>query len=119
MTSTGASAILGRSQATNPNDPPQSGTNPTTFGDSETAIWTYTMTTAAVTPQWIDPDGSRPSTATLYDPTSNAFFLTSSPSTITSQHPSAHIVVCVILHSFYWYAESAPRQTFQVERLNV
>ena len=110
MTSTGGSAILGRSQATNPDDPPRSGTNPTTSGDSETAIWTYTMTTAAVTPQWINPDGSAatPSTVILHDPTSNAFFLTSSPSTVTSQHPSARIVVCVILHSFYRYAENVP-----------
>src|SRR6266508_2409497 len=104
MCSTNGSAILGRSQATNPHDPPRSGTNPTTSGDSETAIWTYTMTTAAATPQWINPDGSAatPPTVILYDSTSNALFLTSSPSFVTSQHPSARIVVCVILHPCYW-----------------
>ncbi|KII88752.1 hypothetical protein PLICRDRAFT_30158 [Plicaturopsis crispa FD-325 SS-3] len=54
---------------------PVNQTDPSTSGESESAIWAIDPKTKALTPQYINPDGSAPATFVAYNASANQLFL--------------------------------------------
>ncbi|OBZ74148.1 hypothetical protein A0H81_05920 [Grifola frondosa] len=52
-------------------------------------IWSFNSRTTELTPQWINPDGSKPITTIAYDVLNNVLFITGDLVSYNSTHPAA------------------------------
>jgi len=85
------SAILGDAPVqTAAGSTPQSGGSPSIPGtDYETAIWSYDSTSKAITPSWVNNDGTSPAVSIVWDPVGATIHLTANPSGVILSHPGS------------------------------
>ncbi|KDQ49641.1 hypothetical protein JAAARDRAFT_212106 [Jaapia argillacea MUCL 33604] len=74
---------------TPPNTPPASGAMGLMF---ETSIWTLDTHSKKLTPQWINPDHSKPTTLIAYSKTQNSIAFVGNLPTYNKQNPSSQAV---------------------------
>ncbi|KAF7986355.1 hypothetical protein HWV62_35360 [Athelia sp. TMB] len=79
---------------TDPGSPPASVSNSyPSPEDAESAIWTYTSATQAITSQWVNTDSSLPPTAIEWVPGSNALAITGDSAAFESAFATSQAVV--------------------------
>ncbi|KAF9022533.1 hypothetical protein BDZ89DRAFT_1137271 [Hymenopellis radicata] len=91
-------ALLTGTSHTDANSPPSAAGNSYSSQNSESTIWTYLPSidlpsTQQLTAQWVNPDGSKPTTFLYYLPGSNALLLTGDVSAFNSAFPGGYPVV--------------------------